>query len=321
MTASKISAVVDAIDKLYDAGDLSFREMAFRLGLDPKKDFRGADLRGIDLSYEDLTEFDFRGADLSGANLYKAVFRISSLAGAKLTQAQVPDVAWLRPRWSAFAPSKSWESLPSQDAMSFGMLAQREYLYEITKRRNTVALIAPVRWLPHANFFLLITKDAAGNTRQLFFLQSGHLVWSLGGKVEEDKLWRRTEELSIDAENVVEYLALYLYIYNQLILFTPRGFEDIQIFSNSKRSHDEQGIEKYLDALTTEPRVSRDADGFKVECIALGAGVAHPVFATISSAGRVRFDSKPIIASDAPIMIISPHEDPDTLFADWASTR
>lgn len=44
-----------------------FNAMVKAAGLDPARDFRGADLRGVDFTDADLTGFDFSGADLSGA--------------------------------------------------------------------------------------------------------------------------------------------------------------------------------------------------------------------------------------------------------------
>lgn len=44
-----------------------FVELVSISGLDPKRDFRFANLRGVDLRGCDLREFDFRFADLSGA--------------------------------------------------------------------------------------------------------------------------------------------------------------------------------------------------------------------------------------------------------------
>src|SRR5688572_33448384 len=41
-------------------------------GLDPARDFRGADLRGVDFGSDNLSGFDFSGADLRCANLSRA---------------------------------------------------------------------------------------------------------------------------------------------------------------------------------------------------------------------------------------------------------
>ena len=51
-----------------------FVELTKRSGLNPSKDFIGADLRGADLRNQDLTEFDLTGADITGALIEGAKF-------------------------------------------------------------------------------------------------------------------------------------------------------------------------------------------------------------------------------------------------------
>src|SRR5438045_3108308 len=55
-----------------DAPITSFVALAHVAGLDPARDFRGADLRGADFADDDLAGFDFSGADLTGAYLSRA---------------------------------------------------------------------------------------------------------------------------------------------------------------------------------------------------------------------------------------------------------
>jgi uncharacterized protein YjbI with pentapeptide repeats len=52
-------------------------------------DFRGADLRGLDLSGAELIEADFREVSLSGTDLSRVNFRIANLSGADLTGARL----------------------------------------------------------------------------------------------------------------------------------------------------------------------------------------------------------------------------------------
>jgi hypothetical protein len=315
---TKLAKAVTSIIDIYDAGDLSFKEMALRVGLDPKRDFKGADLRGIDLSYEDLTDFDFAGADLTGANLYKAIFRISALAGARLKDAIIPDTIWIRPRCSAFSPSERWQPIDSQHALSLAHWSRREYLYQIVQREQTTALTTPVRWLPDSNFYLFITRDLGGVTRQAFYLQTPDYLWSLGGKLEQEKIWRRTSPLALNSENVVEYLALYLFVYAQAVLITASGLDDIEIVDTSGST---EGTEKYLYSFVAEPIVNKTERGFRIDGSALGVGTAYPISADITEVGRVRFDSNPVLATQIPVLVMSPDEDTDTLFADWASRR
>lgn len=52
---------------LMDAETENFVELGALVGLDPAKDYRFADLRGVDFSDCDLRGFDFTGADLTNS--------------------------------------------------------------------------------------------------------------------------------------------------------------------------------------------------------------------------------------------------------------
>ena len=52
-----------------DAPATGFVALARVAGLDPARDFRGADLCNVDFGADDLEVFDFSGADLTGADL------------------------------------------------------------------------------------------------------------------------------------------------------------------------------------------------------------------------------------------------------------
>lgn len=86
--------LIDDLAKVLEAETDSLYELAQIGGLDPAKDFRGADLQGFDLSGQDLHDMDLSGADLRNANLRGAILsfaniRTASLAGADLSEAQV----------------------------------------------------------------------------------------------------------------------------------------------------------------------------------------------------------------------------------------
>jgi len=72
-TNSKLERTLDAvIETALAENNPSFRALAEAAKLDPAQDFRGADLRGVDLRDEDLKGFDFSDADLTGADLRRA---------------------------------------------------------------------------------------------------------------------------------------------------------------------------------------------------------------------------------------------------------
>lgn len=68
-------AVLGRIVAVLDAPTNSFVALANIAGLDPKSDFRGADLTGVDFGTDDLSDFDFSGADLTDAHLSRAAGR------------------------------------------------------------------------------------------------------------------------------------------------------------------------------------------------------------------------------------------------------
>src|SRR3954452_2094338 len=61
-------ADLGTIVAVLDAPTDSFARLAELAGLDPARDFRGADLRSVDFGTDDLAAFDLSGADLTGAD-------------------------------------------------------------------------------------------------------------------------------------------------------------------------------------------------------------------------------------------------------------
>jgi len=55
---------LSVVDDVFDSSEKSFSELVKVAGLNPRYDFRFADLSGIDFSYADLGAYDFTGADL-----------------------------------------------------------------------------------------------------------------------------------------------------------------------------------------------------------------------------------------------------------------
>ncbi len=87
----KLSPQQQAIfDRLSGPSDDDFTGLIELAGLDPARDFRGADLSGVRFGKADLRKFDFRDADLSGADLSRAVVSDKTLAGSNLTRAKLP---------------------------------------------------------------------------------------------------------------------------------------------------------------------------------------------------------------------------------------
>ena len=80
---------LNAIQRVLEADSDDFISLAKLAELDPKMDFRGADLRGVDFGRSDLSGFDFTSADLRGAD-----FRRASVAGAIFTDANSSGTLW-----------------------------------------------------------------------------------------------------------------------------------------------------------------------------------------------------------------------------------
>jgi hypothetical protein len=86
-------AIIDlAIERVLQAETTSFIELAKIAGLDPKEDFRFANLAGTDFSNLDLGGFDFFGARLDGASfkgakVEYALFQLSASLRRQLSEA------------------------------------------------------------------------------------------------------------------------------------------------------------------------------------------------------------------------------------------
>lgn len=79
------------------AQGLGFAAQIAAAGLDPKSDFRHANLRGVDFAGADLRGFDFTGADLSGADLSKARLEGARFKDALLGGARFPGGSVVAP--------------------------------------------------------------------------------------------------------------------------------------------------------------------------------------------------------------------------------
>lgn len=58
----------EGVDRAFADGNTNITELVWRLQLNPKRDFRYADLTGVDFSGSDIRGWDFTGADLRGAH-------------------------------------------------------------------------------------------------------------------------------------------------------------------------------------------------------------------------------------------------------------
>ena len=78
-------ADLGTIVAVLDAATDSFETLAKLAGLDPARDFRGADLRGVDFGTDDLTVFDFSSADLTGGRSFPRAADLIALYSMQLT--------------------------------------------------------------------------------------------------------------------------------------------------------------------------------------------------------------------------------------------
>lgn len=85
-------ADVALIHQVMNRRDLGFRELVDLAGLDPREDFRFANLAGVRLCGADLRGFDFTGADLTGTQLHRAIVdETTVLDGAVIGEDGVGD--------------------------------------------------------------------------------------------------------------------------------------------------------------------------------------------------------------------------------------
>lgn len=76
---------IAAAQAVLECPEPGLRQLAIAGRLDPKRDFRGADLRGWPLSGQDVRGFDFTNADLRGTGIESAIRdKTTKLKGAKL---------------------------------------------------------------------------------------------------------------------------------------------------------------------------------------------------------------------------------------------
>lgn len=84
------------IEGVLDSKSTDFFELATMLDLDPKQDFAGADLSGVNFSGKDLSGANFTGTNFQGADLSNANFEGADLQNANLMAAQVFQTGFKR---------------------------------------------------------------------------------------------------------------------------------------------------------------------------------------------------------------------------------
>lgn len=85
LACANLTLNVAAAQAVLECPEPGLRQLVIAGGLDPKRDFRGADLRGWPLAGEDVRGFDFTGADLRGTGIEDAIMdKTTKLKGAKL---------------------------------------------------------------------------------------------------------------------------------------------------------------------------------------------------------------------------------------------
>ena len=72
-----------ALEALFSTPGCDFVTLARAAGLDPARDFRGADLRGMDFGASDLRGLDLSGADLEGCDFSRAKLEGAAFTGAR----------------------------------------------------------------------------------------------------------------------------------------------------------------------------------------------------------------------------------------------
>lgn len=87
--STSLDEVMSRIQSFREADTDDLEELSELLGLDLLKDYAGADLREVDLSYKKLEGADFSYSDLQGANLSHSNLRGANLEGANLSKANL----------------------------------------------------------------------------------------------------------------------------------------------------------------------------------------------------------------------------------------
>jgi (p)ppGpp synthase/HD superfamily hydrolase len=128
------NAVLGRVVAVLDAPTNSFVALARIAGLDPARDFHGADLRGVDFGTDDLSGFRFFGADLRSADLSRTRgLKYARFDGAKTEGVSWPT-DWLIPSGEAAEP----RTLPWLDAIPQCALTPKILDYDPTADTSIV---------------------------------------------------------------------------------------------------------------------------------------------------------------------------------------
>ena len=90
-TRSQLSHTVEKINKVAASGEDDFQTLFLKIAkFDPRRDFRGQDLSGVDFGDVDLAEFDFTESNLESADFT----RVKNVDYANFSRATLRGVSW-----------------------------------------------------------------------------------------------------------------------------------------------------------------------------------------------------------------------------------
>ncbi|HZF28525.1 MAG TPA: pentapeptide repeat-containing protein, partial [Gammaproteobacteria bacterium] len=200
-----------AAKELLAAGDKTFAELCKLGGLDPRTDFRWADLHGIDFSGQPLEGFDFRGADLRNANLRGARIEPSQLEGADLSGALLDRAVPIKPFTLCLSGDDGWET-PGEEERSklFEAITPIDDVLRCEPKSSTLQA-RPLYWWK--NWFLLRLEDETWSRPHLrvYHLINGPRLLRLDGTSLPIHEANEAAPLKLRDQDVLDYLRFFCY--------------------------------------------------------------------------------------------------------------
>jgi len=281
----------------------SFVELCRVSGLNPATDFRWADLRGIDLSNELLTDFDFRGADLRNANLHGAQFQPRQLEGADITGALLDRPVETPPFSRCLSTEDGWETV-DEEARSklFAEINPLREGVECTLQSSEVH-VRPLYW--YRNSFLLRIRDPrwSPGALRIYYLKSGPTLVRLDGASAPIHTFNEKAPIGLREQDTLDYLRFFCFF----VRGEGGAFYIVESASDPMFSS-QTGAASALEGVATPAVVTERGDDGRAICKAIvlyDRALFRSEFAVDSNGMIEMLDDEPL-AQDLPFRIEAP---------------
>lgn len=190
-------------------------QLAETVGLDPGLDFQEADLRGLSVAGEDLTNFNFRGADLRESDLRCARLTRSALEGATLDGALLEGIVWVGPAtvdrhifswgeaWSEVVGDtlKNWVSQNKPADGEFGM-----------NRETTRGFQRSLPFFENVKLLAFLDQNWTDQKLVIYFLLDHENLIRLDGTSPALHEINAKAPIHLNDDNVLEYIRFFCFM-------------------------------------------------------------------------------------------------------------